>query len=209
MCTIIVSKSHKKGELIYHKPGCFYANRIKPERKMSLAWKDLWGVNARPCRYCGGVRGELRMNTSIAGLRRQQDISIDYEKRTDAAYARTDIGCWKICVWKKTDMYALWHRNVYDGDMSLEQAAAGAFHRQMDVKPTSSIDKLINYITAHDKAKKIIREDYRKLPQHTARQKMYYRQAERRAKRAARHRVDVLFNLIEKQDPSMKALSVC
>lgn len=80
MCTIIVSKSHKKGELIYHKPGCFYANRIKPERK---------------------------------------------------------------------------------------------------------------------------------LPQHTARQRMYYRQAERRAKRAARHRVDVLFNLIEKQDPSMKVLSVC
>ena len=95
----------------------------------------------------------------------------------------------------------------------MEQATHGAYHRQTDVKPEESMQKLINYIVAHDKAKRIIREDYRNLPKSTSRQRKYYRQAQnkirRRNTRQARQRMDELFRNIENENPEIKKLALC
>ena len=73
--------------------------------------------------------------------------------------------------------------------------------------------KLIRYIADHDKAILISRDDYRKLPQSTKRQKKYYRQAERRVKRLeqrqSRQRMEDLFREIEEKDPEMRRLAFC
>ena len=106
----------------------------------------------------------------------------------------------------------LFHRNEYDKSISLEQAASGIYHRQTDVKPTSSLHRLINYIVEHDKAKLIIMDDYRKLPRETALQRKYYRKAEKKAKsrerKMARIRLDDLFRQIEEQDPEIRQLAI-
>ena len=87
-----------------------------------------------------------------------------------------------------------------------------SYHRQTDVKPTNSLHQLINYITEHDKAKLIIMDDYRKLPKTTARQRKYYRQAERKVKsrerKMARIRIENLFRQIEEQDPEIRRLAI-
>ena len=97
--------------------------------------------------------------------------------------------------------------------MPLEQAIQGDYHRQGDVEPAESLLKLIRYIADHDKAILIIRDDYRKLPQSTKRQKKYYRQAERRVKRLeqrqSRQRMEDLFREIEEKDPEMRRLAFC
>lgn len=132
--------------------------------------------------------------------------------KCDTLYVRTGIGCWKIFYKEPIGRYVLFHRNEYDKSISLEQAASGIYHRQTDVKPTSSLHRLINYIVEHDKAKLIIMDDYRKLPKATARQRKYYRQAERKVKnrerRMARIRLDDLFRQIEEQDPDIRRLAI-
>ena len=73
--------------------------------------------------------------------------------------------------------------------------------------------KLMRYIADHDRAKRIIRDDYRKLPQYTKRQRKYYRQAERRVRmaeqRQSRQRMEDLFREIEAKDPEMRKLAFC
>ena len=53
------------------------------------------------------------------------------------------------------------------------------FHCQRDVLETDSVLSLVNYVIKHDKAKKIMQEDYRNLPRRTKKQKRYYEQAKR------------------------------
>ena len=97
--------------------------------------------------------------------------------------------------------------------MPFEQAVRGAYHRQGDVKPAESLAKLIRYIADHDKAKRIIMDDYRKLPRATKRQKKYYQQAEKKARRWQQgktgKRIEELFREIEAKDPEMKKLAFC
>ena len=101
---------------------------------------------------------------------------------------------------------------LYNNQMPFDQAMRGDYHRQRDVKPTLSLNKLINYIAAHDKAKIAIMEDYRKLPKSTAKQRKYYRQAEGKFKRLERKqsqiRLENLFKSIEAQYPSICKLAL-
>lgn len=97
--------------------------------------------------------------------------------------------------------------------MSFMQIVSGEYHRQGDVKPSLSIYRLIHYIVAHDRAKLIIMDDYRKLPRTTANQRKYYRKAEQKAKRLERKqsyiRIENLFKRIEEECPDMGRLAFC
>ncbi len=85
----------------------------------------------------------------------------------------------------------------------------GKYHRQRDIKETESLERLMSYISKHDKAKAVIMDDYKKLPQTTKAQKKYYRQAKNRAHRSAVRRVDYLFSLLESNDPGLKQMAFC
>ena len=85
----------------------------------------------------------------------------------------------------------------------------GEFHRQVDVKATESMEKIVEYVAAHDRAKVIIMDDYRKLPKTTKKQKKYYRAAERREKKRTRERLDSIFATLERAENGLKEYSFC
>ena len=76
-------------------------------------------------------------------------------------------------------------------------AIIGVFHRQMDVKAVESMEKIVDYIVAHDRAKVTIMNDYRKLPRSTKKQKRYYEAAKRKDSRNAARRIDDIFAALE------------
>lgn len=210
---VIVSMMSSKHRKIYHRPNCIYVKKMKPQNRMILSQNQAAKRNYHWCKYCSGLRGEVRTNKLISEWEKKYKISMDYVKTTDTLYVRTEIGCWKIFLKEELDRYLLYHRNIYNKELPFKQAVYGDYHRQRDVKPTASLHKLINYIAAHDKAKITIMDDYRKLPKSTARQKKYYRQAEGRARRRERKqtriRMENLFKSIEAQDPSICSLAFC
>ena len=210
---VVVSMMAPEGRKVYHRPDCMYVKRMKPRNRMNLPRKQAVEHGCRCCRYCGGLQGEMRRTEQLHAWEREYRVSLDYVKKTDTLYVRTDTGCWKIFSRRGEDLYLLYHRNTYDSSMTLEQVIQGAYHRQGDVKPAETLMKLMRYIADHDRAKRIIRDDYRKLPQYTKRQRKYYRQAERRVRmaeqRRSRQRMEDLFREIEAKDPEMRKLAFC
>ena len=99
-------------------------------------------------------------------------------------------------------------QNPHEANTDYQELIRGEFHRQKDVKQTDSLVKLVEYIDAHDKAKVVIQDDYHNLPRRTKKQKKYYKQAERKVKREAVKRMDTLFAMLERQNPSLKNVSI-
>ena len=95
--------------------------------------------------------------------------------------------------------------------MNFKEATHGDFHRQSDVKAkaTESMEKLVEYIIAHDRAKITIMDDYRKLPKSTKKQKKYYKAAKRSNKKQAMRRLDSIFAALEQSQSGMKRYSFC
>ena len=75
------------------------------------------------------------------------------------------------------------------------------YHRQTDVRADESLLKLVHYIEEHDRAKRTIIEDYKKLPQRTKKQKKYYKRAEQKARRMQIRRVDMLLDSLKSGMP--------
>ena len=71
------------------------------------------------------------------------------------------------------------------------------YHRQTDVPMDESLLKLVYYIEEHDWAKRIIIEDYKKLPQRTKKQRKYYKRAEQKARKMQIQRVDMLLDSLK------------
>ena len=167
-----VSIATPKKNRVYHKERCIYAQRIKWDNIKFMSKDEAEKRHYCECSYCGGLKGSFRvMKKSVKRWEKNNGIKITYVERTDTAYVSTEIGFWKFFKKEGQDKYYLYHRNKYNKDLSFTTAINGEFHRQGDVKATESIDEIIKYIVAHDEAKVIIKEDYRKLPQHTKQQK--------------------------------------
>lgn len=67
--------------------------------------------------------------------------------------------------------------------MTMEQAKKARYHRQVDAGENSHPAKYLKYIAGHDRAKKIMEQDYHLLPQRSNKEKMYYTQARKREAR--------------------------
>lgn len=158
------------------------------------------------CKYCGGFKGEIRVNA--LGIASKENVEITYEEKTDTAYAVTEIGAWKIFL-NRCGKYVLFHMNRYSKDMSSYEIRRADYHCQSDVKATYSFEKIIRYIIAHDKAKVIIKDDYRKLPKKTKKQRKYYKQAEKKEKIRQRYKIDAIFASLESRNPELKQYSMC
>lgn len=81
------------------------------------------------------------------------------------------------------------------------QNEKGQFHRQKDCAPATSLNKIIFYIAKHDKAKQIIKDDYKKLPKSTKRERKYYNHAKQKMKkresRDKMYRLDQIYKELE------------
>lgn len=208
---VVVSMQASNHRKVYHQFGCKYAERIKPQNTMHISLKRAQVYGYRKCKCCSRLGGDIRSNNNISAWERTYHVNIDYVKQSNTLYVRTDIGCWKIFFDRKDEKYVLYHRNTYDPELTLEEAIQGEYHRQTDVKQSDCLEGFIHYISAHDKAKKIILDDYRKLPRNTKKQRKYYKQAENKMKRQnsreSRLRMERLFEDIESKQPELKKLA--
>ena len=170
---VCVSANVFKKKRVYHKQGCIYERRIKYQNKMQVTEETAIKNRYRDCKYCAGLKGELRAYVhQIDKWKISEHIGTAYDAVTDTLYITTDIGAWKIFMNIK-GKYVLFHMNQYSKDMSFYQIKKADYHCQKDVKATDSFEKIMRYIINHDKAKVIIMDDYRKLPRRTKKQNMF------------------------------------
>lgn len=180
----------------------------KLDKEMSVEVAERKHYHA--CKYCAGLRGDVNVHqTAFATWSRKRNMQFNYHKPSDTLYIQTEVGFWKVFLKKELGEYLLYHRNTYSAGMNFNEAIHGDFHRQSDVKATKSMEKLVEYIIAHDRAKVIIMDDYRKLPKSTKQQKKYYKAAARRDKKQAMRRLDSIFASLEKSQAGMKRYSFC
>ena len=211
MLVVISTRGTKKDKYrVYHRMGCMYAKRIKGSNRFELNEHIAEKKHMKECKYCAGLRGDVRSRKStIQKWEEKYQIKLDYDKTTDTLYIATEIGFWKVFQKEYSEKYYLYHRNQYSKDMDLETAKHGEFHRQSDVKLTTSLDKIVNYIVSHDKAKVTIMDDYRKLPRNTKKQKKYYQAAARKKSKQDKRRVFDLFAVLESANNDLRMYSFC
>ena len=209
MLVIASGKTNEKNR-VYHRCGCIYEKRIKAEHRITMSDEQAAEKGYKECKYCAGLKGDVRVHKEFFGKQSSKNgINFTYMKESNTLYMQTNVGFWKIYEQYKTGKYLLCHRNVYTEGMAFKEAIHGDFHRQYDVKPTDSIEKVVDYIVAHDRAQVIILDDYRKLPKHTKKQQKYYRAAERKEKKKTAKRLDYLFAELEASQPSLKQYAYC
>ena len=190
---MVISK--KSGQMIYHEETCPYAKRMDKKYRRYISEQHALEKGYRACSYCGGLHGFFLRYTDDSG-----NLAASYDKKDKAICFRTDVGFWKVIAQGEPETYRLWHLNGSDFDKNVESKylMRRSFHRQVDVKSTLNIGKIIQYIRDHDKAKKIIRDDWKKLPKKTSKQKKYYEKYKKKEKRRQHKRIDELFKKLEK-----------
>lgn len=197
---VISSRSKAK---IYHRNWCPYAEKIGKEYRKEVSEQKLKKKGYKECTWCGGLHGiylALKRSPSSYGVT-TRNVQFFWDRKYKGLCIETGTGFWKVLVSWTTGKYALHHlnRSEYNRLRTVRQRIKGIYHRQDDVKQTDSICSILNYVVEHDKAKRIIEKDYRKLPKKTPRQKYYYKQVERKMRREERKRVDDLFEQIQNE----------
>ena len=207
---VVASNKVNKKQRIYHRCSCIYAKRIKWDNLMEMSDKKAKKRQYHECSYCAGLQGDVNIHKNIFKTwERKKNMKFIYHKKSDTLYIQTTIGFWKVFMKEENGKYLLYHRNVYSNGMDFTEAIHGEFHRQLDVKVTESLDDIVEYIVAHDNAKIIIMNDYRKLPRNSKKQKQYYETAQRKDRRRAARRLDAIFASLEKTQEGLKKYSFC
>lgn len=193
---VIVSTKAREGRKVYHRPDCIHSKRMKHKKEITLTKAKSLGYTE--CKHCSGFGAHLLDNKHLFKTWKERDgLKFHYDMGPHILYVWTDVGFWRLSLYRGTNEISLFHRNIYDRNLTLAQAKAGKFHRQTELAPTSSLHKVINFIINHDKAQVIIKDDYRKLPKNTKKQRKYYRYAEKREKKKELKRLDELFEQIK------------
>lgn len=207
---VVASSECRKKNKIYHRCGCMYARRIKPDNRKEMRIEKAEREHYHACKYCAGLYGDVKAHkAAFIAWSKKKKVQFHYHRSSDTLYIQTEIGFWKVFLKEELGAYLLYHRNTYSSQMSFDEAICGDFHRQSDVKATASMERLVEYITAHDRAKVIIMDDYRKLPKRTKQQRKYYKAAERKDQKQAMRRLDSIFAALEQEQKEIKRYSFC
>lgn len=197
---MVISKKSK--DMIYHEESCPYVKRMTKKYRRYISEENAKERGYHACSYCGGIHGlylKLRDDPAYCG-RSKEGLLISYDRVDRGICFRTSYGFWKVIIRGPVETYKLWHlnRGHFDAELPDKILMRRRFHRQSDVKETTNIGRIMQYISDHDKAKKIIENDWKKLPKSTPKQKKYYRQAQKRARQREHQRIDELFKKLEK-----------
>ena len=148
--------------------------------------------------YYNGLKGFVLINgKSLSQQGKDISFTYRYAEQTDTLYFWTETGFWKV-FWMEQEGYVLYHLNNYNPDKSFGALTHGQFHRQKDVKPTFTVMQLVTYICKHDRAKKIIADNYRQLPKSSRKLRKYYYAAQYRERKREARRLDDIFAELEK-----------
>lgn len=186
---------------IYHEEYCPYVNRIR--RKTFITKKEAQKRGYSECSCCGGLRGEylrMKLKPDILG-KAKGGIALSWDKNYHGLCLRTDVGFWKVLRSDYDGRYKLYHLNqdYFDPIQSDKVLMKQRFHRQQDVPKTRSMKKIVHYVFEHDRAKKVMEQNYRNLPKSTKQQRKYYGQAKNRERRKQLKVVDNLFKQLEEE----------
>jgi len=143
------------------------------------------------------VYPEMYREQAIQIVKYAEEKGLQIEFDGTDLYVLTKSAVWKIAYGYHKNWFKLLHNPFDEETMTIEDAKTAHYHVQMDVPRNQTPYKHIQYIYKHDVAKEIENKSYKLLPQNTRKQKMYYRQAERRAKRNSVNRVMDLFAQLE------------
>ena len=206
---LMVVNFEESAKKIYHRQNCEIALEIPFCNRFEMETKKAIKLGYSMCPCCGGLKGEMRLRESqLESLEKKYDFSLTYVEDKDRLYIKTETGFWMVLFQRDMAKYLLFHRNEYSSDLTFEELTEGPYHRQYDRNPTESLEKIMCYVSNHDKAKGIIADDYKKLPQDTKKQKKYYKAAEKKSKGRQIRRVDSIFLMLEMQDPALKKVSI-
>lgn len=202
---MVISRSSKKK--VYHQEYCPYAKRIDKKYRRYITEQKAKSKGYSECAWCGGLHGKYllaNVEPEMYGERQRKAVKLSYDTKQKALCFRTKIAFWKLVKSWNTDNYLLFHLNgeSFDPSYSNQKLMSGQFHRQTDVAGFSNLDKihdLVSYIYEHDKAKRIMEGDWRRLPKKTKQQKKYYEQAKRKDRHKKLKRVDELFKELERR----------
>ena len=106
---VYISLNADKNNKVYHKQGCFYEKRMKPKYRLGIDIVKARRQHFRECKYCAGLQGEVNVRRQTLN-KKENDIKLSYDKKTDTAYMETAIGFWKVYRDSETRKYNLFHR---------------------------------------------------------------------------------------------------
>lgn len=167
----------RNGRKIYHDTFCPY---VADKNNFTVLGEPVAVERGyRPCKFCFSIRG------IVFKCRHVHQLESIYDPVDDAVCIRTDVGFWKVIWRENSGRWHLFHLNSgkFDPKAPSKNLMRRSFHRQYDLRETPSINKVVNYIREHDKSIVDTEGDYHKLPKTTKKQKRYYEQAKKRAKR--------------------------
>lgn len=201
---VIVSRQQKK---IFHNYKCYYVKNIKKKNKIQMSIDSALDRGYCPCKVCQGISGWIMWHPELKDQNDSDYLKISLSKDKKTMFIRTEMGFWKIYLNKKTFLFELWHLNQFKKNKPDSYLTGQKFHRQTDATPSQNLDSLLDYVEKHDKAKKIIQNDYKKLPNKTKREKYYYRCAKNREAERRGRRVDKLFKKLDRDRKKQMAIA--
>ena len=81
---VVISSEAPKKRKIYHKMGCIYAERIKFQNRLEIKVEQAEKEGYCECKYCAGLRGDVRTHKAQIYLKLTQIIrNLSEENFTD------------------------------------------------------------------------------------------------------------------------------
>lgn len=163
----------------FHEWWCPYKARIKIFTMLDE--QDARNKGYCECKFCRSTKGLAYR------YRKWPLIGLDsfYDPIDDALCFKTKAGFWKL-IWYENELaWHLFHLNhgCFWENRPVKHMMRRTFHRQTDMQPTSSVAKIANYIIKHDENYTRTDGDYHKMPRTSKKQKKYYQQAKKRARK--------------------------
>ena len=88
--------------MVYHRPQCRYAQKIKKENRVQMYWHVAENHGYHPCKCCDEIRFLYSLEEiDVQMYAEKNNMNIDFVN--NEIIVRTDAGCWKI----------LYNRNEY------------------------------------------------------------------------------------------------
>ena len=190
---------------VYHKPGCYHAQRIKQENRVYMTKKEAEAAGFRICRCCNGMNHHLRVEENAMKYYKNKK-GMEFKVVNGALYVKTEIGCWKVVYSRREQWLVLYHRNRTYQELNFKSPQYESYHRQSDVPKSYTIEKYLDYIYEHDR---FMQAEQSGAAITVFSSKKKKKLAEKSRQKQARKRVDYLFRMIEMQNADYRQLSYC
>ena len=190
--------THKSS--VYHIWGCPYLKHADKNHLQILSDYAVKSGQYRPCKYCGYSKN-LPFKAQADKLSRYcEENNYQYQLEKDNLLIQTDISFWKVLYLPYRGKFILLHGNHRPNSSEIHPYSDHMYHRQKDVPMKETLGEYLTYIRRHDQAKK---DFHNKLDNLAGRTQI----TNKKHSKGVTKRVMNLFDMLEKNDPSLKQYS--